>query len=363
MSFISVAYYHSIFFNSLLVFTFFVFIQTKTSILESLTNKKITSGLGLILMLLLILFIGFRPVNFRFGDMVIYDRELEVYRFGAAFDYSKDIIFEFLKYVFAKYFSSTSFFFFCALLYIVPLYSVSKKLFKDYWFYGFLMFVTSFSFWAYGVNGIRNGIATSVFLYGMTREKKSSRILILLSTFFIHKSMLIPIFAYFVSKYYKNTKVLFAVWIIAIPLSFVVGGFFESLFLGFGFGDEKLELYLGEFDAANEGVNLDVGFRWDFLVYSGFGIFAVWYYLFKRKLNDPFYTNIANMYIIANTFWVLVIRANYSNRFAYLSWFMLGLVIVYPLLKRVFFNEQNKILGNIILIYFLFTYLVNIYLS
>ena len=92
-------------------------------------------------------------------------------------------------YFFAKYLSSASFFFFCAALYIIPLYSVSKKLFKDYWFYAFIMFVTSFSFWAYGVNGIRNGVATSVFLYGMTRDKKTSRNAILLSTFLFHKSI------------------------------------------------------------------------------------------------------------------------------------------------------------------------------
>jgi hypothetical protein len=175
--------------------------------------------------------------------------------------------------------------------------------------------------------------------------------------------MIIPIFAYFVSTYYKKTKVLLFIWLLAIPLSLVVGSFFETFFLSLGFGEEKLDLYLGEFDTVNEGVELIVGFRWDFLFYSCFGIFAIWYYVFKRKLDDVYYTNLANMYIIANTFWVLVIRANYSNRFAYLSWFMLGLVIIYPLLKRYMFDNQNKKIGTILLIYFLFTFLVNFYFS
>jgi hypothetical protein len=331
--------------------------------IESPTNKSNTNAFGMLLLVILLIYLGLRPINFRFGDMVIYERELENYRNGTPFDYSKDFFFEVLKYFFSKYLNSASFFFFCVVLYIMPLYSVSKKLFKDYWFYSFIMFVVSFSFWAYGVNGIRNGVATSVFLYGITRENKYIRWAIIIATFFIHKSMMIPIFAYFMSLNYKNTKVLFAIWVLAIPLSFVLGGFFETFFLGFGLGDEKLDLYLGDFDAVNEGVNLQVGFRWDFLFYSFFGIFAIWYYLFKRKLQDSFYTNLANMYIIANTFWVLVIRANYSNRFAYLSWFMLALVIIYPLLKNYFFEEQNKKVGNVILIYFLFTFLVNIYFS
>jgi len=363
MSIVPVAYYHMFFFNSMLLFVLLIFIQTKTGLLESNSNKVRNATFGVFILVYLLIIIGLRPLNFRFGDMVIYDRELELYRMGAPFDYEKDFLFECIKFFFAKYSSSNSFFIFCAILYIMPLYYVSKKLFNDYWFYAFVMFVASFSFWAYGVNGIRNGVATSLFLYGIVRDKSTVRNGILLSTFFIHKSMAIPIFAYYLSQNYKNTKVLFTFWLLAIPTSFFVGGFFESLFLGLGFGDEKLELYLGEFDASNEGVNINVGFRWDFLLYSGFGIFAIWYFLFKRKLKDEYYTNIANMYIVANTFWILVIRANYSNRFAYLSWFMLGLVIIYPLIKWSLFNQQNKVIGNVLLIYFLFTYFVNIYLS
>ncbi len=359
MNLVPVAYYHFVFFNALLAIVLIVFLQTRTSLLESQTNKNATKFIGFLVLFLILYYIGLRPINYRFGDMVIYDIELQMYQYGTPFNYSKDFLFESLKYIFAKNFGSTSFFLFCTLLYVMPMYSVSKKLFQDYWFYAFIMFVTSFSFWAYGVNGIRNGVATSVFLYGLTRDNKYAKIIILVSTFFIHKSMLIPILAYFLSLNYSNTKVLLRVWLLAIPLSFVAGGFFESFFLSLGFGDDKLELYLGEFNA-NEGVEIEVGFRWDFLVYSAFGIVSIWYYIIKRKMIDPYYSNLANMYIITNAVWVLVIRANYSNRFAYLSWFMMGLVIIYPLLKRYLFEDQNKKIGVILLIYFLFTYFLNI---
>ena len=308
MSIIPVVYYHMFFFNSLLVFILLIFIQTKSGLLESNSNKIRMATLGFFLLIYLLIIIGLRPLNYRFGDMVIYDRELELYRNGAPFDFEKDFLFECIKFFFAKNSSSDYFFIFCAILYIIPLYAVSKKLFKEFWFYAFFMFIASFSFWAYGVNGVRNGVATSLFLYGIVKDKSIIRNCILVSTIFIHKSMAIPLFAYFLSQNYKNTKVLFAFWLIAIPTSFIAGGFFESLFLGLGFGDEKLEMYLGDFNASNEGVNINVGFRWDFLLYSSFGIFAIWYFLFKRKLQDPYYTKIGNMYIIANTFWVLVIR-------------------------------------------------------
>ena len=46
---------------------------------------------------------------------------------------------------------------------------------------------------------------------------------------------------------------------------------------------------MGQFDQASEGVELNVGFRWDFLVYSASGVFAGWYYIFKQKYQDKLY--------------------------------------------------------------------------
>lgn len=51
-----------------------------------------------------------------------------------------------------------------------------------------------------------------------------------------------------------------------------------------------------------------------------------------------------------------------DNRFAYLSWFMLGLIIVYPLLRRKIIVNQHKKIGLILLIYFGFTFLMNVVL-
>src|SRR5690606_39264861 len=84
------------------------------------------------------------------------------------------------------------------------------------------------------------------------------------------------------------------------------------------------------------------GFRWDFLLYSGLGTFAGWYFIVKRKYEDQFYQWLFHAFLFANAVWILVIRANFSNRFAYLSWFMLGIVIIYPMLKMKFFHDQNR---------------------
>jgi hypothetical protein len=61
---------------------------------------------------------------------------------------------------------------------------------------------------------------------------------------------------------------------------------------------------------------------------------------------------------MANAFWILVIRANFSNRFAYLSWFLMAVIVFYPFFKMKFFKKQNKVLAYTILGYFGFTYLM-----
>src|SRR5690606_25184293 len=105
-----------------------------------------------------------------------------------------------------------------------------------------------------------------------------------------------------------------------------------------------------------EGKFSSTGFRWDFLLYSSTAVFAGWYYIVKRNYKDKIYFWLFNTYVFSNAFWILVIRANFSNRFAYLSWFMIGLVIIYPLLKQQIIPKQHQVIGLILIAYFSFTF-------
>jgi hypothetical protein len=352
-------YYSIIYFQFLLIIVLAVFFnsfQKELTDLDSLRNKN---SFGVSVLILLILYLGLRPISFAFGDNI----EFQKYVNGAPFDSKRDFIFELMKYLFAKYLNAPSFFFTCSFLYVYLLYLASKKMFKDYWFYAFLMFIVAFTFWAYGTNGIRNGLATSIFIYGISRDKKYVVIAFLIASYFIHKGMLIPLLAFLITTFYTNSKVYLYSWFLAIPLSLALGGFWEAFFLSLGFGEEKLGTYLGSFNQASEGVELVAGFRWDFLLYSASGVFAGWYFIYKKGFEDVLYKKIFNTYLIANALWVLVIRANYSNRFAFLSWFLLGLVLIYPLLKIKVFNKQHVVIARIIFVFFGFCYLMNVILK
>lgn len=322
-------------------------------------NISFINAIGYILLVFLILYLGTRPISGVFGDTVNYNKAFEKYMLGGSIpnnegDYGWHVFMKFMSH----FMNIHGFFTICAFLYIYPLYAISKNLFNHYWYYAFLLFVVSFSFFTYGVNGVRNGAALSIFLWGLCyRDKKIIMAVFFLIATLFHKTALLPILAYTATFFYNNPKIYFKAWLACIPLSLVLGSAFVILFTSLGFGDDRLNAYLTATTDADTFAS--TGFRWDFLFHSAFAVFAGWYFIYKKNFEDKFYYQLLNTYLICNGFWILVIKANFSNRFAYLSWFMMALVIVYPFLKQVFFKHQYIILGNVILLYFGFTYFMN----
>ena len=316
---------------------------------------------GIIILIFTIVYIGLRPISGRyFGDTNTYAAIFNNYADGAIITSTKDLLFHSFMKISSSIMDVHFFFGLCAVLYIVPLYLVSKKWFKELWFFGFIFLVTAFSFWAAGVNGVRNGIAGSLFLFAVSRDKRIFQVIWLLLAIGFHKTMLLPTVGFILANIFNQPKKLIFFWILCIPLSLIGGDFFESFFGTLGF-DERLS-YLTSGNI-NEDDFSSTGFRWDFLLYSATAIFAGWYYIVKKGYKDKVYFWLFNTYVFANAFWILVIRANFSNRFAYLSWFMIGLIIIYPLLRETLFPNQYKKVGFILLLQFTFTFLMNVILS
>lgn len=361
---VPIEFYSDLFFHFTLVICLIIFMQSTSSEMSSISNRKNKNGLAIFVLVFTVLYMGLRPVSSQFGDMVLYNFELQSIMAGNPPKGKVEFLFNALMGLFALIKSPLLFFFTCSLLYVLPLYISTKRMFGDYWAYAFFMLIFAFTFWPFGVNGIRNGIAASLFLLAISEPKKIVRYALFVSSLLIHKSLVLPLAAYLVSNNIKNTKLYFLFWILCIPVSLALGSFLESFFLGLGFSDdERLTVYLSEFDQQNEGVELKLGFRWDFIIYSATAVYAAWYFIYKKKVEDALYNNLVATYLLANGFWILIIRANYSNRFAYLSWFMMGIIILYPLLKYQLFKDQHKIVGRIILGFFVLGYLLNVILA
>ena len=126
--------------------------------------------------------------------------------------------------------------------------------------------------------------------------------------------------------------------------------------------DNNLTKYLNytQHDMASEGVVVSMSFRWDFLAYSGIGVALGSYFSIFRNFRDQYYQWIFNIYLICNSFWVLIIRAPYSNRFAQISWFILPLVLIYPFMRERFWVNQERMLAAGILLFYAYGFYFNI---
>ena len=337
----------------------FTFFRSKSNIINSRKNLGGIKSQGVFLLLFVIVYMGLRPISWRFGDMVVYNQSFENYLYGKPFIPSSDIVFEYFLFLSSHIMSASMFFFVCCLLYVVPLWLACRTWFREYNYYAFLALVASFSFWAFGTNGIRNGIATSIFLYALSRDQLVFKVIWVIVALGFHKSIAIPTAALVLTYFYADPKKYFYGWLACIPLSLVAGGFWEGLFAGL-MEDDRVSYLTG---TNEQGEFSSTGFRWDFLLYSASAVYAAYFFIFKKKFQNPIYNRLVCVYLAANGFWILVIRANFSNRFAYLSWFMMGIIIVYPFITKIQIKNQHRVLGTVLLAYFAFTYLMNVILT
>jgi len=285
----------------------------------------------------LILFLGLRPVSWMFGDTINYARYYNS-SLSAEIERSGDWLFYLVMEAFrGAGLSVRAFFLFVEACYIGCTGIAVYRIFPRRPLAAFAFVLAAFSFYSYGINGIRNGMACALFFLALAYLKDRKWLLVVLisyAAFSIHKSLLLPVGALMLAWFYGNTKVYATAWIACVILSIVVGDFVEVIFQNVGFIDTGRDVdYL-----SNNGVDMDQfsqkGFRWDFLLYSMVPILAGMYFVIKKHYNDEFYKLMLNTYVISNSFWVLVNRSWLSNRVAFLSWFMYGLVVMYPLLQK-----------------------------
>ena len=302
---------------------------------------------------------GLRPISGEyFADMGRYSRRFLAFAQGIPFNPEKEWLFEAYTYFCAQFMTVHMYFLTCCFLYIYPMYALSKKYFDKYYSYSLLFLFLAMSFWAYGTNGIRNGLATSLFLYALVFDNKMLRVLLMIGSTFLHTSLILPVLVFYLTYFTRNkTSLIVWLWVVSIPVSLVAGEMFEGIVAQLNTGDDaRLMSYVGELEDGIE--NAKVGFRWDFIIYSSTVVFSGWYFIVKRQFQDIMYERLMHTYIINNLFWILIIRANFTNRFAYLSWFLMGIIIIYPLLKKEYFHHQNRWIALFMVLYFSITYLI-----
>lgn len=228
------------------------------------------------------------------------------------------------------------------------------RLFTRWPMTAFALMLASFSFFAYGTNGIRNGMACSVFLMVLVFVRERRWVwaaLLALAALGIHKSLFLPVGALLLAYLYRNTRVYALGWLACIALSLVAGDYFIDIMSTQGLIDT------GRNSEYLSGENVDMsgfsrtGFRYDFLLYGCVPIVVGCYFVLRKKYDDATYKLLLNVYIICNAVWVLVNTNWLSNRIAYLSWFLYGFVLMYPLLMSPYLRHRRRwvacaVMGN-----------------
>ena len=310
-----------------------------------------------------ILFWGFRPISARyFGDTANYSKTYELLQNYGVFnmlgsdDVGSDWIFDTFMRSCAQVMDVHFFFTIIMFFYIMMMLHGCKKMDRRHGAILMLFCIGAFSFYNYSVNGIRNGVACSFVILALAYLAKGNKAWPLFLSFIAigcHKSTALPVMCMFFVYYVRNPKIMFMAWFGAIVISLAFGDFIANM-LSVMNVDERLVGNLQSDDA--DGVELEHRFRWDFLLYSFMPILLSWYTIFKRKLHSRTYLLLLGTYIYANSFWVLAIRAIFSNRIAYLSWFIYPIVLAYPLLNfPVFKKNHSKKTAWILLGHFGFT--------
>ncbi len=240
--------------------------------------------------------------------------------------------------------------------YMLSVFWAVKRFMPGNTMLGMLFVWSSLMFFTFGTNGLRNGLACHLILLGMSflyGAKYVAGIISFLIAFGIHRSVMLPILGTITGMYIiKNPKYAIYCWIASIGVSLVVGNAVTSLIDSMNF-DSRMSSYSQLDNDTSEFSR--TGFRWDFLLYSAMPICMAWYVSVKRKIQDNWYNALSVAYCLCNAFWVIVIRSSFSNRFAYLSWFLYPIIIAYPLVNLPIWQDQDRKTGVILLSYCGFT--------
>lgn len=306
-----------------------VFLSRIESRINTIQKRNIIYGISLFV----ILFIGFRPLSTAFTDMQNY---VDIFNDQMIYSlketpWKNDFVFSISTYILTKYIGIQSVFFIIALIYTYGYCKFILFFFKKNPILTLSILMSLGFFFAYGVNTIRSGLASSLFLIAvvyLSKRKKFKSIILFFLSIGVHLSFIIPTIVFFISKISPKIKINIIFWFFSVLGSFFFGNILNQYIGNIDIGISRTEYFTTNPDSELFSFT---GFRWDFIIYSAFPILIGMYAILKKRIESKVYNEFLSFYILTNAFWVWVIEANYSDRLAFLSWFIYPFLITFPL--------------------------------
>lgn len=353
-------YYLPIYLTVISLMTFYKCAYYSRANAVVLDNRgAVNNSFSFLLALCVALFIGLRPQAGCFVDSNNYIESYNAME-GNEFVFNPEatnFIFDNLFAWMASHATGWSaFFLVIALIYFFGMWITCRKMFPRDAFVAFLTCLAAFSTFSYGTNGIKAGAAASLFLIAVAYHKNLivAALFLFLSLGF-HHSMVLPIVAFVLAYFYKNIKVYFIGWVMCFLLAMFHVTYFQALFAGIS--DEQGAGYLM---SSGQDWGGQEGFRFDFVLYSAMPVLVGYWTTFRKKIVSRSYNFLLSIYLATNGVWMLCMYVNFTNRIAYLSWFLYPVVLIYPFLNENLGWNRYKTLAKVVCLHLLFTLFMNI---
>lgn len=348
-----IGYYYRFLLVFLLLVNFFTFF---TYLKEGNKNYFFLYLLSILIIVFTILYVGGRSEDIGV-DTSAYLYAYNIFASKTNFEVRKDVFYDLLSYFFSRFSSFNGLLTFCASLYIGVATIAFYNIFRKYGVYALTIFLISPNFFQFGINVMRNGLAASIFLFGLSLyylnpEKKIRYYGILFLSILFHASMAVPFLVFFITKHFKNTRFLIAVWLLVMVISILNVPFINVLLKAFStFGDSRAENYAVQTEEVST-LTLWV----NFLFFKAIPVYTSIYFYQIRKFRDPFFVRILNIYLILSSLYVLAIKLEFAIRFAYLSEFLTPILLLYPFVYDKEFKMRFKFLK--LSVFFLLIFLI-----
>ena len=309
-------------------------------------KNNISFVFSILFLVFIVFYIGLRPLSWVFADMMEYNDayyRLSSPQFKFSWEEENVLFKNMMMFLSSKGFSSKTFFVIIAAIYFCGIFYAFFKLFPKDVLASFLVYLAAFSTFSYGTNGIKAGAAASLFLIAIAmnnREKKLWTIVFLFLSWGFHHSMVLPIVSFVVCKFVKKPKWFFYFWFFCFLLALFHVTVFQDLFGSWV--DEKDASYLINISGKTIKYSLMGGFRIDFILYGAVPVIIGWVAVYRKKIVSQKYYFLLNLYTFINAIWMLCMYAEFTNRIAYLSWFMYPVVLIYPFLREQWGHGQYR---------------------
>lgn len=233
-----------------------------------------------------------------------------------------------------------------AIIYVGALWLLSKILCGRKSVYVIITAFMSLGFLSYNVNTLRAGLALALFLFAIASHVEKNKVMFVsfsVLSVLLHFSTALIVISYLLSLTRIKIKWYYFVWIVFLIISFLNIASPLTDFVRLA-DNIKINGYL---DA--RFVEYKVGFRWDFIMYSLFPLFIGYWFAIRNNYHNPIYLRLYKCYILTNAIWLLYIRIPFTNRVAFLSWFLLPFLVLLPFFDGRYKNGQAAFYSGMII--------------